>query len=83
MAVPGGYAWAVGQYDYLTQGTRVYRTLVLHWNGAKWTKVASPSPAGYSNYLGGVAATSASNAWAVGDYYSYTAEWRTLAIRWH
>ena len=75
-------AWAVGQYYYLNGETQVYRTLVLHWNGTKWTKVASPSPAGYSNFLSSVAATSASNAWAVGDYYSYLAQWRTLAIRW-
>jgi hypothetical protein len=42
------------------------RTVILHWNGTSWQPVASPSPTG-SNDLFGVAATSAGNAWAVGD----------------
>jgi hypothetical protein len=38
-------------------------TLILAWNGKKWTRV--PSPAG--DQLNSVAGISASNAWAVGD----------------
>jgi hypothetical protein len=41
------------------------QALILHWNGTKWARVPSPSP-GLSDDLTGVAATSASNAWAVG-----------------
>jgi hypothetical protein len=42
-------------------------SLILHWNGTKWAQVASPNP-GPSNFLYAVAASSASNAWAVGQF---------------
>jgi len=58
-------AWAVG--DYLnTSGPS--HTLAEHWNGTAWTQVPSRDPGAFSNFLHGVAATSAANAWAVGDY---------------
>jgi len=41
--------------------------LILHWDGTAWTQVPSPNPA-RDNVLTGVAATSASNAWAVGSF---------------
>jgi hypothetical protein len=59
-------AWAVGYYF---NGT-VKRTLILHWNGTSWTHQTSPNPGGSSldNVLQGVAATSSTDAWAVGSY---------------
>jgi hypothetical protein len=39
-------AWAVGDYGNPT--TRAGETLVLHWNGTSWSKVASPNPGGTS-----------------------------------
>ncbi len=39
-------------------------TLTLRWNSKAWKRVPSPAPAG--GFLNGVAARSASNAWAVG-----------------
>jgi hypothetical protein len=56
-------AWAVGNY---TNRTGVNQTLILHWNGTAWKKVPSPNPSSLNNDLFGVAATSATNAWAVG-----------------
>src|SRR5260370_34378928 len=58
-------AWAVG-YD--TSGNGAFRTLILHWNGTSWTRVASPNPGGpaHDNSLSGAAVTSAGNAWAEG-----------------
>ena len=53
-------AWAVGGAG----STSSPKTLVVHWNGTAWKQVPSPAPADSS--LSGVAATSASNAWAVG-----------------
>jgi hypothetical protein len=58
-------AWAVGNYD---NGTNV-SSLMLHWNGTKWARVASPSP-GSASSLYAVAASSASNIWAVGEFIS-------------
>jgi hypothetical protein len=58
-------AWAVGRKSTAT-GRQTY---ILHWDGRAWAKVASPNPGGASafNELTGVTATSASNAWAVGN----------------
>lgn len=57
--------WAVGgRYD----GAR-FRTLSMHWDGSTWRLVTTPTVGTRSNFLfGGVAATSATDAWAVGGY---------------
>jgi hypothetical protein len=72
-ATSASNAWAVGQYF---PPTGPVKTLTLHWDGTAWTQVPSPSPGNISpthfpaNDLAGVAALSASNAWAVGDYFT-------------
>jgi DNA-binding CsgD family transcriptional regulator len=55
--------WAVGD---ASDGSKD-QALVLHWNGRKWARVASPGP-GAQNTLLGVAAASAGDAWAVGSF---------------
>lgn len=65
VALSATRAWAVGSYG--TSPTAA-RTLIVRWNGAHWHKVPSPNRGPLINELGGVAATSATNAWAVGDY---------------
>jgi len=69
-AIASNIAWAVG--DYRDPNTAMDRTLVVHWNGKSWTHVASPTPPlpAHDPFLVGVAATSATNAWAVGEYSS-------------
>ena len=73
-------AWVVGSYY---NGT-AYQTLVEHWNGKAWKVQKSPDPGGSSehNFLQSVAATSATNAWAVGYYYNGTA-YQTLVEHWN
>jgi hypothetical protein len=60
-------AWAVGEF---ANGAGRERTLILHWNGRTWARVASPNPGGSKSgdHLEGVVATSSRNAWAVGSY---------------
>jgi hypothetical protein len=41
-------------------------SLILHWNGRTWRKVAAANPSAGSDDLDAVAALSARNAWAVG-----------------
>jgi hypothetical protein len=63
-----GNAWAVGT-EYISPGIGPLspETLILHWNGAAWARVASPNPFCSScDSLDGVAAASARSAWAVG-----------------
>ncbi len=67
-AIPGTKAaWAVGAYH--DNDALVDRTLIERWNGSTWKQVDSPSP-GIENhdndYLFGVTALSATDAWAVG-----------------
>ena len=71
--------WAVGS-DYSGNNSH---TLVEHWNGTSWSIIASPNTStSESNYLNGVTCASASDCWAVGDYYTGN-EYRTLIERWN
>ncbi len=62
-AVSVADAWAVG---YFVSTTGITQTLIEHWNGSNWSVVKSPSPGSINNELYSVAATSASDVWAVG-----------------
>ena len=67
-AVSAADAWAVGCYGF-NVNTGASTTLALHWDGTRWAQVATPSPgAAHSACLEGVAALSASDAWAVGFF---------------
>lgn len=72
--------WAVGYY-YPSSG--VTNTLVEHWNGTKWSVVTSPNVGTNSNILFGVAAVSASNIWAVGEYSNSGSSLQTLIEHWN
>lgn len=76
-------AWAVGTYS----GGSVQKTLIEHWNGTAWKQVPSPSPDASTKggaTLAAVAATSATNAWAVGNYYNPTKQQTlTLVLHWN
>jgi len=78
-------AWAVGAYSYSNPTTYAEETLVLHWNGTKWSKVASPNPGGTSgndiNVLSGVSANSATDAWAGGGYNPFLTA--TIVLHWN
>ena len=73
-------AWAVGDSTNCGCGPGI--SLILHWNGAAWTRVPSPTPGG-GTILRGVAATSATNAWAVGYSGSGIGPTKTLILRWN
>lgn len=61
-----GNAWAAGSY---VGGNGESLMLIEHWNGMAWKVQPSPNPSGANGGgLTGVAATSATNAWAVGSY---------------
>jgi hypothetical protein len=72
-------AWAAGYSGIFNDNQK---TLLLHWNGSKWTQVTTPKPV-YGE-LDGVYATSADNAWAVG--FTSTADGdndETLVMHWN
>ena len=70
--------WAVGNH----YNGSAYLTLIEHWDGTAWTIVASPNTEGTANNnLYGVACTSTSDCWAVGQAL-IGAAFRTLIERW-
>src|SRR5512146_3190949 len=71
-------AWAVGMR--MSSGA-VPMTLLLHWNGTKWTEVTSPKPV--PGRLAAVAATSADNAWAVGQTGNPKGYTTSYALHWN
>jgi hypothetical protein len=65
-------AWAVGLGPCVgPSGNCPSQALTMHWNGTSWKVVGSVSVSDHTdqNSLTGVAAISASNVWAVGDYF--------------
>jgi hypothetical protein len=54
---------------------------VLHWNGTKWRVQASPGQDDRTQ-LEGVSATSATDAWAVGEVFNGSVD-RTLILHWN
>src|SRR5207244_11444182 len=72
-AVASNHVWEVGRGN---------GTLTMRWDGTQWNEVPSPNVEGGGGFAG-VAALSAANVWAVGDYYSTGAGlYRTLVERY-
>jgi hypothetical protein len=85
-AVSPRNVWAVGGYFlHARDGHRSYQTLVLHWNGRKWTHVQSPNPGGerHPEVLYGVAADGQDDVWAVGSYGNGRGDEVPLTEHWN
>jgi hypothetical protein len=76
-AISANNVWAVG-YRGGTRTETPLETLVLHWDGTSWSKVASPNVPGAANELSGITAISANDIWAVGS-----AGGTPLAMHWN
>jgi hypothetical protein len=73
--------WAVGTY---VNKSGVNQTLIEQWNGISWKVVSSPNVAGStSDVLTGVAASSPTDAWAVGSYTNSSGINQTLTEQWN
>jgi hypothetical protein len=72
-------AWAVGYYSKPGPAAE-FQTLILHWDGTRWTRVPSPEPP--NSFLSGVTAVSASDAWAVGSYTTTSSAIGDLLLHW-
>jgi hypothetical protein len=81
-ATSGGDVWAVGDYISSQDPSVTLLSLILHWDGTSWKQVDSPSPGPVGlTQLTSVAATSLTNAWAVGFFPDGTAN-RNLILHW-
>jgi hypothetical protein len=74
--------WAVGYHNISYYGSE--RTMALHWDGSAWSVVETPNLGTNANLLGGIAAISADDAWAVGygdDAGGFRG--RAVALHWN
>lgn len=88
--VPGSsQLWAVGSVRYgaapPTGGIGYFQPLIERWDGSAWQSVTGPTlPSGaLAGELRGVAALSAMDAWAVGDYTASDHTIRALIAHWN
>lgn len=74
-------AWAVGCYGN-GSSCAANNTLVLHWNGSTWTRVATPHPGATGNRLADVSALSPTAAWTVGATQTSDGATSMVRMRW-
>jgi hypothetical protein len=70
---------AAGLYD---NGSGVYQTLVLRWDGVSWTPLTSPNNGSSDNGLMSVSCASSSSCVAVGYYVNGSGAYQTLVLSW-
>jgi hypothetical protein len=85
--VASGACTAVGNYSTEVDGSGDLKTLVVSWNGTKWSRVSSPNVKAQDNYLDAVSCLSALACTAVGydngdDGYDQTLVESWNGTRW-
>jgi hypothetical protein len=70
-ATSASNAWFVGNDD-------ANKTLIVHWNGHAWARVAAPNPSPTNDTLTSISAVSARDIWAVG-----AANGAVLILHWN
>ena len=79
--------WAVGEFGSISGSVGVVVNEALHWNGRRWSLVATPDPGGLasddSNFLEGVRCASAASCWAVGFSAPAGQPARNQALHWN
>lgn len=72
-------AWAAGTFISNNRD----HTLILHWNGRTWSQVKSPDASTHGEFLGSMAAASASSAWVVGSFTDASDVQHPLILHWN
>lgn len=80
-AISADNAWAAGWSEASLSGPPT--ALVLHWNGTRWTPVASPVAGVAGSRVNGVSAISPTDAWAVGYAITGSQTDTTLILHWN
>ncbi|MBV8311635.1 MAG: hypothetical protein JO344_14730 [Planctomycetaceae bacterium] len=85
VAVAPNDAWAVGEQTVVNGSIGTGQALIEHWDGTSWNVVQSPSlpSGGTTGLLKSVAAVSANNIWAVGEFLDPNLNnYQTLTEHW-
>jgi len=81
-AVASNDVWAVGTYRAAhpvgSGGLGPFRNLIEHWDGTRWTVIATPNTTPKDSWVNAVSPVAADDVWAVGQ----TTSTRTLALHW-
>jgi hypothetical protein len=81
-AVSANDLWAVGTWvREVAKGNSVVQTLTMHYTNGQWDVLPSPNVSTDNHFLEGVAAVSANDMWAVGNY-DYDLGGRTLTLHY-
>jgi hypothetical protein len=76
--------WAVGDFLDNEIYQFVWKGLILHWNGTKWSRITSPNPSSSDNRLTDVAGPAVDDVWAVGEYHDdVSGATETLILHWN
>jgi hypothetical protein len=82
-AVSANDVWAVGEYASPAGSNTYGKSLILHWDGTRWSVVPSPQPSPWNaSPLYGVVAFSADDAWAVGSWSNASQGMSTFVLHW-
>jgi hypothetical protein len=75
-AVSATEVWAVGsfEWDYSGEPPASASTLVMRWDGTRWSLMPTPRLRGFENSLVAVSASARSNVWVVGSVTSGSVE---------
>lgn len=80
-AIAANDVWAVGFQCCFSPGPH-HDTLIMHWDGTKWSLVPSANPGDGDNDLVDVAAGSAQEVWAVGSFVDSASPGGAMIERW-
>ncbi|HYK85042.1 MAG TPA: hypothetical protein VEV19_06715 [Ktedonobacteraceae bacterium] len=80
VALSANDAWAVGTYSN-KKGN--FLTLTEHWNGKRWSLVASPNVLNNGVFWAVTRVPGSNNVWAVGTYGNYKGFSRSLTALWN
>jgi hypothetical protein len=83
-ALSSSDVWAVGAHqNYKGMYQEPQKTLVEHWDGARWSVIASLNPGMFYNSLSAVTALAPNDIWAVGAQGNLQGHSKTLIEHWN
>ena len=74
--------WAVGSFTIPNAEGSPYQNATMHWDGTRWSIVATPQPSANLDILTSVEAISANDVWAVGLFQAASGYEAPLTVHW-